>query len=158
MKQYSFNKVDLIIDGLTVTSGNPKVSGFADSGNIITAARSVNAHNAIMDAKGNMNVSTSANLSGIISFNLLHTSDSNQHLQAKAIIDQSLGLADNNATFTPWNAVIQDKMGGTLVKATTGFIPKVPNLSRGNSFSVHNWNIMFEQIHWPTTGVYVNTL
>ena len=151
MKQYSFNKVDLIIDGVTIT-------GFSDSNNIITAARATSAHTAIMDAKGNMNVATSANLSGIISFNLLHTSDSNQVLQTRAILDQSLGLADNNATFVPWHAIIQDKMGGTLVAGTTGFIPKVPNISRGNSFSVHNWNIMFEKIHWPTTGTYTNIL
>lgn len=149
MKQYSFNKVDLIIDGATV-------DGFADSNNIITAARSANAHNSIMDAKGNMNVSTSANLSGIISFNLLHTSDSNQVLQARAILDQSLALADNSASFVPWHALIQDKMGGTIVAATTGFIPKVPNISRGNGFTTHNWNIMFEQIHWPVPGTYSN--
>ena len=151
MKQYSFNKVDLIIDGVTV-------SGFADSNNIITAARSVNAHNAIFDAKGNMNTATSANLSGIISFNILHTSDTNQILQARAILDQSLGLADNSAVFIPWHAIIQDKMGGTLVAATTGFIPKVPNIARGNSFSVHNWNILFEQIHWPVPGTYTDIL
>ena len=151
MKQYSFNKVDLIIDGVTIT-------GFADSANIITAARTTAAHTAIFDAKGNMNTATSANLSGIISFNLLHTSDSNQILQARAILDQSLGLADNGAAFVPWHAIVQDKMGGTLVAATTGFIPKVPNISRGNSFSVHNWNVMFEQIHWPLPGTYTNTL
>ncbi len=151
MKQYSFNKVDLIIDG-------EKVTGFANSNNIITAARSVNAHASIMDAKGNMNVATSADLSGIISFNLLHTSDTNQVLQARAILDQSLGLADNGAVFVPWHAIIQDKMGSTLVAATTGFIPKVPNISRGNGFTVHNWNILFEQIHWPVTGTYTNTL
>jgi len=149
MKQYSFNKVDLIIDGATV-------DGFADSNNIITAARSTNAHNPIFDAKGNMNVATSANLSGIISFNLLHTSDSNQVLQARAILDQSLALADNSAKFVPWHAIIQDKMGGTLVAATTGCIPKVPNIARGNGFTTHNWNIMFEQIHWPVPGTYSN--
>ena len=149
MKQYSFNKVDLIIDGATV-------EGFADSNNIITAARSVNAHNAIMDAKGNMNVSTSANLSGIISFNLLHTSDSNQTLQARAILDQSLALANNSAFFIAWHALIQDKMGEAIVAGTTGFIPKVPNISRGNGFTTHNWNIMFEQIHWPAPGTYSN--
>ncbi|NQZ74587.1 MAG: DUF3277 family protein [Ekhidna sp.] len=151
MKQYTFNKVDLIIDGVTI-------SGFADSNNIITAARAVNAHNDVIDAKGNMNVATSANKSGLISFNLLHTSDSNQVLQARAILDQSLGLADNNAVFIPWHAIVQDKMGGTLVAATTGYIPKVPNLSRGNSFTVHNWTVRFEQIEWPVPGTYTDIL
>ena len=149
MRQYSFNKVDLIIDGITVT-------GFANSNNIITAARSVNAHSPMVDAKGGLNVSTSADLTGIISFNLLHTADSNQQLQARLIIDQSIGLADNNNDFLPWNAIIQDKMGGTLVAATTGFVPKRPNLVRGNGFSTYNWNIFFEQIHWPLTGTYNN--
>lgn len=147
MKQYSFNKVDLIIDGETVT-------GFSESANIITAARVANQHNDIVDAKGNLNVSTSANLCGVISFNLLHTSDSNQILQARAILDQSLGLADNSAVFIPWHAIIQDKMGDTLVAATTGYIPKVPNIVRGNGFSTYTWNLKFEQIHWPTPGTY----
>lgn len=151
MKQYSFNKVDLIVDGVTM-------KGFSQSNNIITAARSVNAHNAIMDAKGNMNVETSADLSGFISFNLLHTSESNQVLQARAILDQSIGLADSSANFIPWHAIMQDKMGGTLVGGTTGFVPKVPNISRGNKFTVHNWNILFEQIHWPVPGNYNDIL
>jgi hypothetical protein len=151
MKQYSFNKVDFIIDQETV-------SGFADSASIITATRSVNAHNAVFDAKGNMNTSTSANVSGVISFNLLHTSDTNQTLQARAILDQSKGLADNSELFTPLHAIIQDKMGGTLVTGTTGFIPKVPNIARGNAFSVLNWNIMFERIDWPDHAVYTDIL
>lgn len=151
MKQYSFNKVDLIIDAVPVT-------GFGASNNIITAARSVNAHDPVVDAKGGLNVATSGNLTGIISFNLLHTSDTNQVLQARAILDQSLGMSPTSAVFIPWHAVILDKMGGTLVAATTGFIPKVPNLTRGNGISIYNWNIMFEQIHWPIPGTYINML
>lgn len=143
MKQYSFTKVDLIVD-------NEVVTGFAESAGIITVQRSATQHNKVMDAKGAMNVATSGDLSGTITFNILQTSDWNNKMHAKATLAQSVGTAPNSNTFEAINASIQDKMGGVQAEATTGYIPKVAGVVRGNGIATKAWTIMFEKVSFST--------
>jgi hypothetical protein len=145
MKQYSFNKVDLILDGVII-------DGFTDGAGIITAARSAAQHGKVMDARGKMAVTTSADQSGYFAFNLLQTSDSNQVLLARSILDQSVGLASNTTQFIPITGAILDKMGGTLVAGTSGFIPKRPNVVRGSGITTNSWMVAFETVNWGTSS------
>lgn len=140
MKQYSFYSVDLLIDGVPVT-------GFSESNSIITASRAAPQHIDSVGARGEMAVATIANKTGIISFTLMQTADWNAILQARAMLDQNTGLSGNRVTFVPIQAVINDKMGATLVTGVNGYIPKQPDVVRGIGIVNNTWAVRFEQLH-----------
>ena len=148
MKQYSFYSVDLLIDGVAVT-------GFPTSNAIITADRASPQHLDVVGARGEMAVATVADQSGIIAFSLMQTSDWNLVMQARALLDQNTGLSGNVATFTPYQAMINDKMGSTLVTGVNGYTPKQPAIVRGVGIVNLNWTIRFEEL-FITRGTYVN--
>ena len=148
MKQYSFYSVDLLLDGVAVT-------GFNQSNAIITADRASPQHIDAIGARGEMAVATIADQSGSISFSLMQTSDWNQIMQARALLDQNTGLSGNVATFTPYQAMINDKMGSTLVTGVNGYTPKQPAVVRGIGIVNVNWVIRFEEIYF-TRGTYEN--
>lgn len=148
MKQYSFYSVDLLLDGVPVT-------GYTQGNSIITAARTAPQHLDFMGARGEMSVATIADQSGVITFSLLQTSDWNQIMQARAMLDQNTGLSGNKATFTPFQAMINDKMGDTLVTGVNGFIPKQPDIVRGIGIVTVTWAIRFEEIFF-VRGTYEN--
>ena len=148
MKQYSFYSVDLLLDGVAVT-------GFNQSNAIITADRTSPQHIDVVGARGEMAVATVADQSGIISFSLMQTSDWNKIMQARALLDQNTGLSGNVATFTPYQAMINDKMGSTLVVGVNGYTPKQPAVVRGIGIVNVNWVIRFEELFF-TRGTYEN--
>ena len=139
MKQYSFYNVDLIIDGVVI-------SGFSDSAAIITASRSVPQHAKVMDARGKMVSVTTADKSGVITFDLLQTSDSNTFLQSRAVAAQNAGTQGNVEFFVPVQAFINDKMGSTVVSAINGFITMQPPVVRGTGITTNTWVLEFEQL------------
>lgn len=139
MKQYSFFNVDLLIDGQQVT-------GFSDSNSIITAARSREAHNKIVDARGNVVVNTIADKTGTITFGILQNSDWNSILRAKLEQTQSVGLSGNAATFLPMQIMMSDKMGGTKVTGVNGWISAHPTLVRGSGINTVQWVIDVERL------------
>ena len=146
MKQYSFYSVDLLIDGVAVT-------GFPTSNAIITADRAAPQHLDVVGARGEMAVATVADQSGIIAFSLMQTSDWNLIMQARALLDQNTGLSGNVATFTPYQVMINDKMGSTLVTGVNGYTPKQPAVIRGIGIVNVNWAIRFEELFF-TRGTY----
>ena len=148
MKQYSFYNVDIVIDGINM-------DGFADSNSIIQAARSAAQHAKVMDARGKMTAITSADKSGIITFDLQQTSDSNAYLQARALESHNTGTSGNSATFIPVQAFINDKMGTTLVTGVNGIITMQPAIVRGTGLNMVTWLFEFEQI-WFVRGQYEN--
>ena len=148
MKQYSFYSVDLLIDGVAVT-------GFPTSNAIITADRAAPQHLDVVGARGEMAVATVADQSGIIAFSLMQTSDWNLIMQARALLDQNTGLSGNVATFTPYQVMINDKMGSTLVTGVNGYTPKQPAVIRGIGIVNVNWAIRFEELFF-TRGTYAN--
>ena len=148
MKQYSFYSVDLLIDGVAVT-------GFPTSNAIITADRASPQHLDVVGARGEMAVATVADQSGIIAFSLMQTSDWNLIMQARALLDQNTGLSGNVATFTPYQVMINDKMGSTLVTGVNGYTPKQPAVVRGIGFVDVKWTIRFEELFF-TRGTYTN--
>lgn len=148
MKQYSFYSVDLLIDGVPVT-------GFPTSNAIITADRASPQHLDVVGARGEMAVATVADQSGIIAFTLMQTADWNQTMQARALLDQNTGLSGNVATFTPYQVMINDKMGATLVTGVNGYTPKQPAVVRGIGIVNVNWVIRFEELYF-TRGTYEN--
>jgi hypothetical protein len=144
MKQYSFYSVDLIINGLTM-------EGFADSAGIIQASRSAPQHGKVMDARGKMNAITSADKSGVVTFDLLQTSDSNAYLQTYALATHDSGTSGSTDTFIPIQLVINDKMGQTVVTGVNGFITMQPGVVRGTGLATNTWMLEFEQL-WMIRG------
>lgn len=151
MKQYSFYSVDLLIDGVPVT-------GFSESNSIITCSRAAPQHVDSVGARGEMAVATIANKTGIISFTLMQTADWNAIMQARAMLDQNTGLSGNKATFVPIQAMVNDKMGGTVVTGVNGYIPKQPDVVRGIGIVSNTWAMRFEQLifvrgNYDTVGI-----
>ena len=120
MRQYSFTSTNLVVNSII---GSETIDGFADVNQIITAMRLAPQHGHVMDAKGKMSVATSADKSGIITFSLLQTSDSNRFMLRTAIQDQEDGLIGNGRTFRPIRADLTDLYGGTKVIGRGGYIP-----------------------------------
>ena len=144
MKQYSFYNVDLLIDGVAM-------EGFSDSAAIITASRAAPQHGKVMDARGKMVAITSADKSGVITFDLLQTSDSNALLQALALASHDAGTSGSSDTFVPIQALINDKMGKTVVTGVNGFITMQPGVVRGTGVATNTWVLEFEQL-WLVRG------
>lgn len=141
MKQYSFYNTDLLIDGLPV-------DGFPESNQIIRAGRNAGQHGSVVGARGEMSVSTSANLSGVFTFSLLQTSDWNSTMNSRAVFSQNTGLSGNKSLFTPIQAMLNDKMGETKVTGVNGHIPMRPVVVRGTGIVVNTWTIVFEEVHF----------
>lgn len=129
----------MLIDGEQVT-------GFTDSNAIITAARNREAHNKIVDARGNVVVNTIADLSGTITFSILQTSEWNSKLRAKLEQTQSVGLSGNAGTFVPMQIMMTDKMGNAQVTGVNAWIAAHPTLVRGTGINSVNWVIDMERI------------
>lgn len=151
MKQYSFYNVDLLVDGQAV-------DGFSDSNAIITASRSRESHNKIVDARGNVVVNTIADLSGTITFGLLQNSDWNQYMRERLELSQSVGLSGNAATFLPFQILLKDKMGGTKVNGVNCWVAAHPAIVRGTGINTVNWTIdcsrlLFVEGKTPVVGV-----
>lgn len=147
MKQYSFNKVDLEINGTTI-------SGFTEGAGIISVSRAQAQHTKVMDAKGKMAVVSSADKSGVITFNLLQTSDDNEKLRTWATTTHANGLEGGEETFVPLVAKLTDKMGKELATGVNGFIIKQPDMVRGNGIVTLQWRLCFESIIFNKEGIY----
>lgn len=148
MKQYSFYSVDLLIDGVPV-------DGFSDGNNIISAGYNSQQQGHVIGARGEMVVTTTRNRSGVILFTLLQTSDWNNILTERTLLNVNTGTSGNNALFTPIQAMINDKMGNTLVTGVNGYSPTVPPIVRGTNVNVVNWSMFFEEMVF-SQGTYPN--
>lgn len=127
------------------------MDGFSDGSSIITAARSMPQHGKVMDARGKMVAITSADKSGVISFDLLQTSDANLLMQTLALASHEAGTSGGIDTFIPVQAVINDKMGKTVVTGVNGFITMQPAVVRGTGLATVTWMMEFEQL-WMIRG------
>jgi len=143
MKQYSFNSVSLLINAVPVT-------GFAQSNNIISAARSADQHTDVISARGGMSVATVPDKSGVVSFTLLQTSASNTILWgiAKRAQGSTWSIFEN---FIPMSAVISERSmtlgsGLALVTARGGYFPRQPVVNRGMGIATVTWTIRFERL------------
>lgn len=148
MKQYSFYSVDLLIDGVPLT-------GFSDGNAIISAGYNSAQQGHTMGARGEMVVTTTRNRSGRINFTLLQTSDWNEILTERTLLNVNQGTSGNNTLFVPVQALINDKMGNTMVTGVNGYIPNLPPVVRGTNVNVMNWTLMFEEMIF-SNGTYPN--
>lgn len=153
MKQYSFNSVGLIIDLVPVV-------GFAQTNNIITAARSQDQHVDTMSARGEMSVATLPDKSGIMSFTLLQTSNGNSLLSLRARQMQGFDWAEHKE-FIPINALLSERSmskgtGLALATGLGGYFPRQPVISRGMGIQAMTWTIRFEQLIF-NYGLYDHT-
>jgi len=145
MKQYSFYNVDLLVDGVTM-------DGYSDSAAIITASRAAPQHGKVMDARGKMVTITSADKSGVVTFDLLQTSDSNTFMQTLALASHDAGTSGASDVFLPVQVMLNDKMGKTVVTGVNGFITMQPGIVRGTGIATNTWVMEFEQI-WILRGL-----
>lgn len=148
MKQYSFYSTDLLIDGVMVT-------GFSEGNSIISAAFNSPQQGHMIGARGEMAVFTSANKSGRMSFSLMQTSDWNEILNERALLNRNTGLSGNRAIFEPLQVMLNDKQGETIVTGINGYIPAIPAIVRGTGLNTLTWTIMFEEIVFAR-GTYEN--
>lgn len=139
MKQYSFYSVDLLIDGVPLT-------GFSDGNAILSAGYNSPQQGHVIGARGEMVVTTTRNRSGRINFTLLQTSDWNQILTERTLLNVNTGTSGNNALFVPIQALVNDKMGNTMITGVNGYSPTVPPVVRGTNVNVVNWTLMFEEV------------
>lgn len=146
MKQYSFNLVDLLIDGNEVTE-------YPEAGRIITSTRLAPVHFPDVGARGEVAVGTIANLTGSISFPLMQTASWNQILYEKVQSTQRAGLSGNRTLWQPIQIQITDKMGECQCNGINGVILNIPEMVRGTNFNAYLWSIFVERITFKT-GVY----
>lgn len=151
MKQYSFYNTDLLIDGA-------RVDGFTAGQAVITARRNAPQHVPVLDAYGKLAVSTTADLSGTITFPLLQTADWNEILYTKAQLTQATGLSGNKTMWQPMQIQLVDKMGDVLVNGVNGAILQQPAIIRGVTFTSNMWAIFVERLQiktgsYPDIGV-----
>lgn len=137
-----------MIDGVPLT-------GFSDGNAILSAGYNSPQQGHVIGARGEMVVTTTRNRSGRIVFTLLQTSDWNEILTERTLLNVNTGTSGNNALFTPIQAMINDKMGNTIVVGVNGYSPTVPPIVRGTNVNVVNWALMFEEMTF-SQGIYPN--
>lgn len=138
MRQYSFYNVDLIVDRTTIED-------FPKGDALISVGRFDASHERVMDARGRMAVTTSADMSGYVSFSLLQTSPSIAKWRDMAAQSQIEGLGGVSLIPVPI-VTLTDKMGGDVMRCHNGFIKMVPAISRGTGLSVVNIVMEFERV------------
>ena len=132
MKQYSFLDTLLLVNGV-------EVSGFDEGDDVITVERLSDSAQHKIGTDGEMSVAISADRSGIFTFRLMQTSDSNAYLS-------TLVNLQDNGVFTPVFAQLKDIRGGDIGSGTQGYIQKQSGLSRGANVVAQGWIIVVERL------------
>ena len=155
MYQYSFNNVHLVVelDGVPLPIVN-----VPDQAQIFTIGRRAATKHDVMGARGEMNVATTVNLSGVLSFPTMQTAPENIVLSDFQIEQETAGFA-NIAGSKVINAYLSDLSSlVTIGNCQGGYFPGPPALVRGNTINFLMWSINFGKIdlrhggNIPTAG------
>jgi hypothetical protein len=144
MYQYSFNQVHLIvtIGGLPIP-----IINVPDQAQIFTIGRRAATRHDVMGARGEMNVATTVNYSGVLSFPLMQTAPENIALSGFQIQAENDGKRNPLGTDVI-NAYLTDLTSlGTFGNCNGGYFPGPPVMVRGNTVNFLMWNIAFEKIN-----------
>lgn len=117
-----------------VTVGTAQIMGFAD-GTIIAAERQEDAVMLAVGTQGETAWSINRNRSGIITLTLLHTSLSNDLLDAMALADELSGGGSRIAS-------IEDLNGTTLVNSKDVKVKKRPKVEYGKEVASREWQLL----------------
>ena len=146
MYQYSFANVDLILEvpDSTGTYEAIKIQGFGTGENLINITRKAPIAATQFGAYGDMVVSMQRIKAGDCTFPVLMNAPENEKLQDWANYFQQQADADGALIF-PIQGKLVDNMGKDEVTMNDGVILAIPALSRGQTMSMVNWVITFEE-------------
>ncbi len=155
MYQYSFNNVHLVLE----LGGVPlPIVNVPDQAQIFTVGRRAATKHDVMGARGEMNVATTVNKSGVLSFPLMQTAPENLVLSTFQMEQETTGVV-NPLGSEVINAVMTDLSSvATFGNLQGGYIPGPPQLVRGNTINFLMWVVNFEKIdlvhgaNVPTAG------
>ena len=148
MYQYSFANVDLIIEADYPGNTNDssfKINGFATGENLIVANRRAPIATTQFGAYGDMIVNMQRIRAGDLTFPVLMNAPENKALQDWANYFQQQADA-NGALITPIQAKLVDNMGADAASMKNGVILAMPAMTRGQTTSLVNWVITFEEM------------
>ena len=132
MKEYSFLDTLLLVNGV-------EINGYDEGDDVITLDRINDSASHKVGADGEMSVAISADRSGMITFRLMQTADSNSYLSG-------LINAQENGAFVPIFIQFKDTRGNDLGSGTQGYIPKPATMVRGTNANNQEWNVVVERL------------
>ncbi len=132
MKEYSFLDTLLLVNGIAIT-------GFDEGDDVITLDRINDSADHKIGTDGEMTVSISADRSGLVSFRLMQTSDSNAYLSG-------LINGQENGAFIPIFTQFKDTRGNDLGSGTQGYIKRPAAMVRGTNANMAEWIISVERL------------
>jgi hypothetical protein len=127
-----------------ITFAGSPISGFAD-GTFVTAARRNPTWVLTAGADGETARSKSNDKTGTIVFTLLQTSQSNDTLSAKALVDELTGNGVGPI-------LIQDLNGTTLVQGETAFIEKPADVTLAKDVEAREWTLLVDRLNIHVGG------
>ena len=114
------------------------LTGFAD-GTFISVERNEDGFTLVVGASGESARAQSRNKSGVVTFTILATSQTNDYLSAIAEADEALGTGVGEFQMAELN-------GTTLIHATNAWVKKMPKVERGKEVSTVEWTIECEDL------------
>lgn len=132
MKTYSFLNTIVLVQGQEIVEWD-------EGDDVISIERRVDSAIDVMTADGTMVVAISADRSGVFSFRLQQTSNSNLFLSG-------LLNAQESGVFTPIFCQFKDTGGNDLASGTQGYIRKAPPMTRGTGLNGQLWEIVVERL------------
>lgn len=126
-----------------IFAGSP-ISGYAD-GTFITASRRNPTFSMVSGADGETARAKSNDKTGTIVITLLQTSQSNDFLSAKALLDELTGNGVGPI-------LIQDLLGTTLVQGETAFIEKYADITLAKETEAREWTLLVDRMNMTVGG------
>jgi hypothetical protein len=149
MYQYSFNNVHLIV----TLGGIPlPIVNVPDQAQIFTVGRRAATKHDVMGARGEMNVASTVNLSGMLSFPLMQTAPENAALSLFQTQQEQTGITDFTGSEVISANIVDLSSALTNGNMTGGYIPGPPQLVRGNTINFLMWTMIFEKITLMQNG------
>lgn len=140
MKAYSALDVTVVISAPPVIPKH-EVTHYADGDDAIMITRREDAITDKVGMDGRMAIARSANRSGEITLKLMQTSPTNHVLVEIHSLQQSKG-----GRFIPIQVLFQDSNRQDRAAAVTGYIKKLPEITRGASVNTQEWVIVSESL------------
>jgi hypothetical protein len=132
MRTYSFTHHIIMVNGR-------EMENFGEGDDVITAEYREDRVTDTVGADGNMQASVSANQSAEIMLKFLGTAPENDYLASlhQQFVDGEIGGV---------SVVVLNAITGQGVVATTGYIPKISNFSRGTNSQDTEWMIVVPKL------------
>ena len=143
MYQYSFNNVHLV---LTLGGVPLPIVNVPDQAAIFTIARRAATRSDVMGARGEMNVATTVNFSGVLSFPLMQTAPENAVLSVYQNSQEREGSSNPLGTSTVHGTMVDLSNVGNVGALNGGYIPGPPQMVRGTGINFLMWQVVFQNV------------